>query len=254
MRWHNSFSRHPSLPRQPENRPAGCLSPRPPCHQRRIPGQPLPCGEPETSLSKTLPRPMFLAIKCAVSRPAVTSENRFQQSSARVLSQRSLPPTACSPASRYLGSPTAATSHQERVLRPASVPQPSQCYPAHGSPLSGLLVAADRLTGRHRKSRFPGKLPTWLRRATGALADRLARAPVDTACRCVGIRSALVTGWLIAGSPAPARYQGKRMVRGSQAARRQGNLEGTGSRAKNALRAEPLEVVMNSLPGGVLVE
>jgi hypothetical protein len=69
-----------------------------------------------------------------------------------------------------------------------------------------------------------------------------------------------VTRWLIVGSPAPGRYQGKRKVRGSQAARRQGNLNwtgslgGMGSRAKNALRAEPLEVVMNSLLGGVLME
>ena len=117
---------------------------------------------------------------------------------------------------------------------------------AFWKPLSGL--AAIRSLGS------PGKLPTWFRRATRAPADRLARAPADTASLCVGIRSALVTRWLIAGSLAPAGYQGNRMVRGSQAARRQGNLDGIGRRAKNALRAEPLEVVMNSLPGGVLVE
>jgi hypothetical protein len=141
MRWHNSFFRPPSLPRQPENRPAGYLGLWFSSHQRRV-------------------------LWPAVTRPPV------------LVTSISFP-----------GPQAAATSHQERVLRPPSVPQPSQAtrrmetrFLAFWKPLTGLL-AAIRSPGSLAKCQPGSDEPP------AHLLTEMSRSLADTACRCVDIQS-----------------------------------------------------------------
>ena len=240
MRWHNSLSRHRSLPGQPVTSAQATSAPGHLAIKDAFSWAAVTSVKPVPAIKSVL-RPVFLAIKGAFSRPAAFPPSepaqaasnqrtgdfgpRFPGHQRRILQ-----------ASRYLGEPLPAIKARS-AQPPPTIKNAFSGQPAFDSHLRlpgawkpAFWPSGSRLPAHRPAIRSPASLATCrpgfdeppAHSQTGWQGLQLTETPGSL---WVGIRSALVTRWLIAGSPAPVGCQGNRMVRGSQAARRQGEQQ-----------------------------